>query len=103
MEILADVRNPRTQRIATQDHAAYRKNAAADVEKQISRIGHFCGAGHGRTKGADNRNKSRQDHSPAAVLLIKIMRALQVAAAKEKRVFPFVEGRTCAAPNPVAQ
>src|SRR5690348_10579534 len=54
MEILADVRNPRTQQITAEDHAAYPKNATADIEKQISRIGHFCGAGHGRIKGADD-------------------------------------------------
>src|SRR6476661_4271052 len=90
MKILADVWNPRTQQITTHDHAAHPKKVSAHIEKQISRIGHFCCAGHGRTKGPDNRDKARQDYRPAAVLLIKMMCALKVAATKKKRVFPLV-------------
>jgi len=103
MEILADVGDARTQKIAAQNHATNPKYTAKHVKKQIPRVGHSRGAGNGRTKRADNGDEAGQDYSSAAVLLVEIVRALQMTAAKQKRVFAFVEGRTGAASDPIAQ
>src|SRR5207237_4224183 len=53
----------------------------------------FCPPVAGAAKCANDRNKARENHGSSAVLLIKIMRALQVAAPEKERILAAKIGR----------
>src|SRR5437588_807147 len=99
---LRDVRDRMTEEIAAQDHGSHPKNAAENVERNVAPVRHPRRARNRRTKRANDRNKPRENNGAAAVLLVEIMRPLQMAAPKEKRIFAPVECRSRRAPDPVA-
>src|SRR5882672_1490356 len=103
MKVFTDVRHARTKQIATQDHGANPKYAAENIKKQITRIRHARSARDGRAKCANNGDETRQNYGSSAVLFVELVRALQMASAKQKRVFPFVKSGASAAANPVSQ
>src|SRR5690242_13223001 len=91
-----------SKRIASKDQGSYPENASKNVERNVTPVRHFGRACNGWTKRSNDWNKTREDHGPPTVLLIKIMRALQMAAPKEKGVFAAVKRRACRPPDPVA-
>src|SRR5580704_14203795 len=103
MDALADVGHSAAEEVAAKDRGADPGYAANDVEHDVSRVGHFRGAGYGRAEGAHDRDEASEDDGATAVLFIKLMGALEVAAAEEERVFLLIEGRTHRAADPIAE
>src|SRR4029077_13540746 len=87
---------------AAQNHGANPQRAAADIEAQVPEIGHRGSAGNGRAKGANDGDEARENHRPASVFLIKIVSALEVAAAEEERIFAAIQRWASGATNTVA-
>ena len=102
MNALANVGNQVTEKIATQNHASYPQDAARYVVSEITGVRHGGGAGHGGTKGSNDRDESGEDDGLAAVLFVEISRAFEMASFEEERVFAFIKRSAGSAPNPVA-
>src|SRR5207244_5705799 len=72
-----------------------------DVTAQLSPTPHPRPTRDRRTKRPNDGNKACQNHSPSPVLLIKIMRALEVAATEKERVLAAIERCPRRTSNPV--
>src|SRR5260370_538607 len=93
MDALTDIWHSPPQEVTAQNHRPNPKPAADNVEHQISRVGHVRSARHWWAKRSDDRYEPRKNHRAPAVLLIKIARSLQVAAAEKERLFSSVQSR----------
>src|SRR5215469_3209491 len=102
MNALRNVRNQMAKEITAKDHGSNPEDAAKNIECQISSIRHLRRAGNRRAKGANDRHKTSKNHGSAAIFFVKIMRALQMAAPEEKRIFAPVKRRSRGTPDPVA-
>lgn len=102
VNVLADVGDDAPERITAKDCRADPENAAENIEEQVARVGHFCSACDGRTKGANDGNEARENHGAAAVLFIEIVCTLKMAPAEKEGVFAAIERGPCGAANPVA-
>jgi hypothetical protein len=102
VNVLADVGYEMPKRVAAQDHGANPENAADKIEEKIAKIRHFCGAGDGRTERSNDWDETRKNHGPAAVFLVEIVGALEMAAAKEEGIFAPVQGSSRGTANPIA-
>lgn len=91
-----------SQRIAAENHRADPQNASADVERDVTGIGHLCGTGHRRTKRSNDGNKPREDYCPAPIFFVEIVGALEMAASKEQGVLTAVESCSRRPADPVA-
>ena len=102
MDALANVGDGATEQIAAQDHCSDPQDAAKNVVSQISGIGHGSCAGYRRAEGAHDGHKACQDHGFAAMLFVKIVGPLQMAAAEKERFLAGVQGGARGTANPVA-
>jgi hypothetical protein len=100
---LADIWNSGTGNITAKKHAADPYSSTKYVVNKVRGVVHARRASHRRAKRADDRNKAGQNHGTAAIFLIKVVGSLEVAAAKEERVFAAIQSRTGRASYPVAQ
>src|SRR2546429_9333466 len=96
-----DIGHEMTEKIAAEDHRSHPEDAAEDVKRQVSAVWHPRRTRDRRTKRPNDGNKACQNHSPSPVLLIKIMRALEVAATEKERVLAAIERCPRRTSNPV--
>ena len=102
VNVLADVGDEMSQRVAAEDHGANPEDAAKNVKEQIAGIRHFCGTGHRWAKCSNDGHESREDHGAATVFLVELMGALEMAAAEKEGVFAAIKGGACGTANPIA-
>jgi hypothetical protein len=102
VDALADIGDGMSQDIAAQDHGSDPEDSAADVENEVPSIRHFRRPGDRWAERSNDRNKARENHRPAPVFFVELMRALKMAAAEEEGIFPAVEGRAGRAANPIS-
>jgi hypothetical protein len=102
VDVLADVGDEMAKRIPTEDRGANPEDASKSVEEQVTRIGHSCGACDRRTERSDDGNEARENYGPASVFFVKIVGALEMAAAEKQGIFAAVEGSACGTANPIA-
>jgi hypothetical protein len=103
MDTFIDIWHGAPQKIAAQDRTAHPYYASENVVNQIAAVGHVGGSGYERGKRAHDRNKSRQDNRLAAILLIKVMSALEMAAPEKQRIFTVIERLPSGAANQVPE
>jgi hypothetical protein len=101
VDALADIGDGMSQGIAAQDHGSDPENSTADVESEVPSIRHFRDASDGRAERSNDRNKARENHGPAPVFFVELMRALKMAAAEEEGIFSAVERRAGRAADPI--
>lgn len=101
VDALGDVGNQMAERIAAEDHGADPEDAAENIECQVTPVGHVRCACDRRAKRANDGNEARENHGAAAVFFVKIVRALQMAAPEEERIFAPVKRCSRRAPDPV--
>src|SRR5262249_48001815 len=91
MDALRNVGNQMAEKITAKDHGPDPEDAAKNIERQVAPIRHLRRARHRRTKRSHDGHKARENHGSSAILFVKIMRALQMAASKKQRIFAPVE------------
>lgn len=101
MYVVADVGDEMPKRIAAEDRRANPEGASTNIEEQVARVGHFCGARDRGAKGSNYGNESREYDGATAIFLIEIMGPLEMTAAKKERVFATVKRGPSRAANPV--
>lgn len=102
VDTLSDIGNQMTEKIAAEDHRSDPEDAPEDVERQVAAVVHLRRAGYRGTKRSNDGHKAGQNHSPPAVLLIKIVGALEVAAPEEERIVAAIERRPRRTSDPIA-
>ncbi len=102
VDVLADVGDETTKRIASKNRCANPEDSAKGIEKQVARIGHLRGASDGRAKRPDDGDEPRKNDRAAAVLFVEIMGPLKMAATEKEGIFAAVESSPSRPANPIA-
>lgn len=101
VNVVADVGDEMPKRVAAENRSAHPERASKDIEKQVARVGHSCGARDRGAKGSNDRNESRENDSPTAIFLVEIMGSLKMTAPEKERVFATVKRGPSRAANPI--
>lgn len=102
VNVPANVGDQMAKRVSTKDGRSNPADSSHNIEKQVARIHHFCGASDRRAERTNNRDEAGKNYGSAAISFIEVMGALEVAAAEKERVFSAIERGASRAANPVA-
>ena len=100
---MADVRNHPAYGIARQHQSGAPAAPAHDIERQITRVAHLCGARHGGAERAHDGHETGQNHRLTTVFLVKRVGAFQMAALEECRILAAVNRLPRTPPDPIAK
>ena len=85
--MIVDDRKLRCEEVSQQQHRPDPAERSEDVVGDERRVAHVGGAGDDRREGPDDRHELCHDDRLAAMLLVEIVRANQMRALEESRVF----------------
>ena len=89
------------EEISHQDQRGNPQQGAEDAEREKPQIIHAADARHERRERAEDRHEARDDDRLAAVLFVKLVRALQMFFIQKARCFTAEHARPDKAANPV--
>src|SRR4029077_16665611 len=102
MNVFADVGDLPAKKIPAENHAPAPQKSSGHVVRKIAAVRHLCCTCHRRTKRPNDGNKTREDDGLAAIFLVELVSALQVAFAEDKRILAPIESLARLPTNPVA-